>query len=109
MISDVLNPILKTMTYDPEGYKDYGTPEYWSNMLRDGIIGAGLGAVGGGGQVVRAVGETAQSAKARNAESTQSTQTPAQPVDALQVIADMVTGKASTDAEETARLFSREK
>lgn len=36
MIADVLNPILKTMTYDPEGYKDYGTPEYWSNMLRDG-------------------------------------------------------------------------
>lgn len=99
VISDVLNPILKTMTYDPEGYKDYGTPEYWSNMLRDGIIGAGLGAVGGGGQVVRAVGETAQSAKARNAESTQSAQTPAQPVDASQVIADMVTGKTGTRSD----------
>lgn len=99
MISDVLNPILKTMTYNPEGYKDYGTPEYWSNMLRDGIIGAGLGAVGGGGQVVRAVGETAQSAKARNAESTQSTQAPAQPVDASQVIADMVTGKTGTRSD----------
>lgn len=99
MISDVLNPILKTMTYNPEGYKDYGTPEYWSNMLRDGIIGAGLGAVGGGGQVVRAVGETAQSTKVRNAESTQSTQTPAQPVDASQVIADIVTGKTGTRSD----------
>ena len=99
VLSDVLNPILKTMTYNPEGYKDYGTPEYWSNMLRDGIIGAGLGAVGGGGQVVRAVGETAQSTKARNAESTQSTQTPAQPVDASQVIADMVTGKTGTRSD----------
>lgn len=98
MIADVLNPILKTMTYDPEGYKDYGTPEYWSNMLRDGIIGAGLGAVGGG-QVVRAVGETAQSAKTRNAESTQSAQTPAQPVDASQVIADMVTGKTGARSD----------
>lgn len=99
MIADVLNPILKTMTYNPEGYKDYGTPEYWSNMLRDGIIGAGLGAVGGGGQVVRAVGETAQRAKTRNAESTQSTQTPAQPVDASQVIADMVIGKTGARSD----------
>lgn len=99
VIADVLNPILKTMTYNPEGYKDYGTPEYWSNMLRDGIIGAGLGAVGGGGQVVRAVGETAQSAKARNAESAQSAQAPAQPVDASQVIADMVTGKTGTRSD----------
>lgn len=60
-------------------------------------------------QVVRTVGETAQSAKARNGESTQSTQTPVQHVDASQVIADMVTGKAGTDAEETAETVQREK
>ena len=68
VISDVLNPILKTMTYNPEGYKEYGTPEYWSNMLRDGIIGAGLGAVGGGGQVVSAVGQSRAEGKAYGAD-----------------------------------------
>lgn len=92
VIADVLNPILKTMTYDPEGYKDYGTPEYWSNMLRDGIIGAGLGAVGGGGQVVRAVGETAQSAKARNGEMLITAE--------VETLAGAL--KAATDAEEPA-------
>lgn len=43
--------------------------------------------------------ETAQSAKVRNAESTQSAQAPAQPVDASQVIADMVTGKTGTRSD----------
>lgn len=68
VLSDVLNPILKMMTYNPEGYKDYGKPEYWSNMLRDGIIGAGLGAVGGGGQVVSAVGQSRAEGKAYGAD-----------------------------------------
>lgn len=51
IVSDIVNPIIKTATFDREGYKEYGSPEYWSEMLRDGIIGAGLGLVGNGGQV----------------------------------------------------------
>lgn len=64
IVSDIVNPIIKTATFDREGYKEYGSPEYWSEMLRDGIIGAGLGLVGNGGQVVRAVNETRTNAKA---------------------------------------------
>lgn len=114
IVSDIVNPIIKTATFDREGYKEYGSPEYWSEMLRDGIIGAGLGLVGNGGQVVRAVNETRTNAKAsksggaETAEDTAATSTaeevaPQQTAQdgarrrsASQVIADMVTAENGT-------------
>lgn len=99
VISDLINPILKKATYDKDALKEYGTDEYWSNLLYDGVIGAALGTVGSGGQVVSAVGEASRNAKAKKAESKQSVQAPAQPVDASQVIADMVTGKTGTRSD----------
>ncbi len=111
IVSDIVNPIIKTATFDREGYKEYGSPEYWSEMLRDGIIGAGLGLVGNGGQVVRAVNETRTNAKAKKSGGTEATaatataeevapqqtaQDGARRRSASQVIADMVTAENGT-------------
>lgn len=102
ILSDVVNPILKTIAYDPNAYKEYGTAEYWSNLLRDGLLGAGLGLAGGGGQIVSAARNTV--ANRGNAEvETEAPQVeqPLTPVDAVVQTAQGVNEKSKLNIDNT--------
>ena len=47
-IADAVNPIIQRITYDDEALKQYGDPEYWSDMAYDAAIGAAAGGIMGG-------------------------------------------------------------
>lgn len=47
LISSLLNPLLKKMTYDPDALQEFGTSEFWGETLEEFIIGAMLGGIGG--------------------------------------------------------------
>ena len=83
MIADVLNPILKaTVRYDTAELDQFATPEFWSQTLRDGLLGASIGVLGSGGQVVGAAMNSRKSAQ--NAASAPN---------ASQITADMATAE----------------
>lgn len=83
MISDVLNPILKAMVrYDTAELDQFATPEFWSQTLRDGLLGASIGVLGSGGQVVGAA-----------VNSRKITQDAASAPDVSPAIADMATAE----------------
>lgn len=48
---DVLQPLLQRITYDKTALSQYQDPEYLANTLYDGLIGAVMGGLGGGGDV----------------------------------------------------------
>jgi len=47
-IADAVNPIIQRITYDEDALKQYGDPEYWSDMAYDYAIGAAAGGIMGG-------------------------------------------------------------
>lgn len=47
-IADAVNPIIQQITYNDEALKQYGDPEYWSDMAYDAAIGAAAGGIMGG-------------------------------------------------------------
>ncbi len=68
VISDLVNPIIKKATYDKGALKEYGTVDYWSNLLYDGVIGGLLGGLGAGGNVVGAINQNKAAAKTYGAD-----------------------------------------
>lgn len=66
MVGDVLEPVLRRATYDEQALSDYSDPEFWSETIRDGLVGGVLGLAAGSGSLVRgaapAASQTAQDA-----------------------------------------------
>lgn len=66
MVADVLEPVLRRATYDEQALSDYSDPEFWSETIRDGLVGGVLGLAAGSGSLVRgaapAASQTAQDA-----------------------------------------------
>lgn len=50
MLADVINPVLKRI-YDENALDEYADPEYYENMLYDGLIGALMGGVLGASEL----------------------------------------------------------
>ena len=48
VVENLVQPILKKATYDPEALKNYGNSDYWADTLYQGIIGGALGLAGSG-------------------------------------------------------------
>ena len=45
VLSELADPLFKTITYDKDAVKDYGTKEYWGRVLESGIVGTLSGAI----------------------------------------------------------------
>ena len=52
MVSDILEPLLRRATYDKQALESYKDDEFWSDTIRDGLIGGALGLVAGSGGLV---------------------------------------------------------
>lgn len=60
VVEDLVQPLLQRITYDGEALSQYQNPEFFSDTLYDGLIGAALGGVGGAADVaVNRIGPTA--------------------------------------------------
>lgn len=70
MVGDVLEPVLRRATYDEQALSDYSDPEFWSETIRDGLVGGVLGLAAGSGSLVRGAAPAA-SQTAQDASSTQ--------------------------------------
>lgn len=114
MISDVLNPILKTLVrYDTSELDSFATPEFWSQTLRDGLLGASIGVFGSGGQVVGAAVNSRKGAQTAAGQDGTSFTVPAEngaqsataPTDvptmqqASDIVADVALGKVGADTQ----------
>lgn len=114
MISDVLNPILKTLVrYDTSELDSFATPEFWSQTLRDGLLGASIGVFGSGGQVVGAAVNSRKGAQTAAGQDRTSFTVPAEngaqsataPTDvptmqqASDIVADVARGKVGADTQ----------
>lgn len=105
MVSDVLEPVLRRATYDEQALSDYSDPEFWSETIRDGLVGGVLGLAAGSGSLVRraapAASQTAQGASGAQTgvdTDVQQNAAPAQPesVQTGAVQADAAAPSAST-------------
>ena len=114
MISDVLNPILKTLVrYDTSELDSFATPEFWSQTLRDGLLGASIGVFGSGGQVVGAAVNSRKGAQTAAGQDGTSFTVPVEngaqsataPTDvptmqqASDIVADVALGKVGADTQ----------
>lgn len=70
MVGDVLEPVLRRATYDEQALSDYSDPEFWSETIRDGLVGGVLGLAAGSGSLVRGAAPAA-SQTVQDASSTQ--------------------------------------
>lgn len=52
VVGDMLEPLLRRATYDEQALSDYSDSEFWSDTIRDGLIGGALGLVAGSGGLV---------------------------------------------------------
>ena len=60
VVEDLVQPLLQRITYDSGALSQYQNPEFLSDTLYDGLIGAALGGVGGAADVaVNRIGPTA--------------------------------------------------
>lgn len=60
VVEDLVQPLLQRITYDSGALSQYQNPEFLSDTLYDGLIGAALGGVGGATDVaVNRIGPTA--------------------------------------------------
>ena len=60
VVEDLVQPLLQRITYDSGALSQYQNPEFLSDTLYDGLIGAALGGVGGAADVaVNRLGPTA--------------------------------------------------
>ena len=114
MISDVLNPILKTLVrYDTSELDSFATPEFWSQTLRDGLLGASIGVFGSGGRVVGAAVNSRKGAQTAAGQDGTSFTVPVEngaqsataPTDvptmqqASDIVADVALGKVGADTQ----------
>lgn len=108
MVSDILEPLLRRATYDKQALESYKDDEFWSDTIRDGLIGGALGLVAGSGGLVNRsstpsttqANADAQAAQptAQTTVETQAETTATQP----RTVADIInSGNVSTNAANT--------
>lgn len=108
MVSDILEPLLRRATYDKQALESYKDDEFWSDTIRDGLIGGALGLVAGSGGLVNRsstpsttqanVDAQAAQPTAQTTVETQAETTATQP----RTVADIInSGNVSTNAANT--------
>lgn len=108
VVGDMLEPLLRRATYDEQALSDYSDSEFWSDTIRDGLIGGALGLVAGSGGLVNRsstpsttqanVDAQAAQPTAQTTVETQSETTTTQP----RTVADIInSGNVSTNAANT--------
>lgn len=108
VVGDMLEPLLRRATYDEQALSDYSDSEFWSDTIRDGLIGGALGLVAGSGGLVNRsstpsttqanVDAQAAQPTAQTTVETQAETTATQP----RTVADIInSGNVSTNAANT--------
>ena len=108
MVSDILEPLLRRAAYDKQALESYKDDEFWSDTIRDGLIGGALGLVAGSGGLVNRsstpsatqanVDAQAAQPTAQTTVETQAETTATQP----RTVADIInSGNVSTNAANT--------
>lgn len=108
VVGDTLEPLLRRATYDEQALSDYSDSEFWSDTIRDGLIGGALGLVAGSGGLANRISTPsttqanvdAQAAQptAQTTVETQAETTATQP----RTVADIISsGNVSTNAANT--------
>lgn len=52
VISGLMSPLLKSITYDKTATKDFGKQEFWDDLLEQFAVGAALGGLGGSVDII---------------------------------------------------------